>query len=59
MQYSTKSLTELNRYEMRKIYGGSGFFKNLGCRARNMWESVKTYMTENEFSYYYTNQYNL
>lgn len=59
MRYTKNKLIPLSKVELKKTYGGSGFFENLGCRARNLWESFKSYMTENEFSNYYTNQYNL
>lgn len=58
MYSKINNLTELSESEMKAIYGGMSFFEKLGCRTRNLWESVKSYMTENEFSNQYTNQYN-
>lgn len=51
-------LIELSTSEMRTVRGGTSFFEKVGCRTRKLWETVKTYMTENEFSNSYTNQYN-
>lgn len=57
MNNHSKHLSKLNTKEKKSIYGGS-IFKDWGCRARKMWESVKDYMSVNEFSNYYTNMYN-